>query len=330
MSPFEKKLLEMIRDNPDVSPSELVVLSGCSRSAVHAGLRKLLETGFIKKRGTSPQVYYSATENISATVQDSFVYKDPAAGLMFGMDGFRRWSDGRFGTITLSDKIHLYEENFTKYQQSKEKGLFFTMDASLKIPSADITFDSLRCFDLYTLQIDKETKRSKEAVLLEVVKGSGNPERMKALIHEYIESSVKNINTIIEKDAINAVAFVPPTATRKVQVMQLLKKSFAAHNYHKIDIVPIRRDFSGSNLLRLEQKQIASVENRIINARNTYKVVRSGKVYKKLLLVDDLVGSGATVNEIARKCKENALAEEVHCLCLVGINTKNLVVVRKL
>lgn len=57
--------------------------------------------------------------------------------------------------------------------------------------------------------------------------------------------------------------------------------------------------------------------------------MRTSEVYGKMLLVDDLVGSGATVNEIARKFKESGMVKEVHCLRLVGINSKKLVVVRK-
>ena len=326
---FEKKLLTLVQNNPDVSPAELVVLSGVSRSAVHNGLRVLLRDGFVAKRGVPPRVYYRAIDGVSEIVQDSFVYKDIAEGLLFGMDGFKRWYKGRFGDITLLNIVHLYEYSFSLYQREKECGLFFTMDASLKILSADIVFDSLCCFDLYTLRVGEEARRTKEAVLLEVVKGSGNKEKMRNLVSEYVTSSIEKINRVIEKEGIDGIAFVPPTATRKVQIMRLLEQEFTDCNYHKVDRVGIRRDFTGSNSFRREQKHIANVENRVINARNTYKVVRSGKSYKKLLLVDDLVGSGATVNEIARKFKEGGIAKEVHCVCLVGINSKKLVVVRK-
>ena len=327
---LERKLLDIIKDNPDVSPADLVALVGVSRSAVHSGLRVLLQRGFVEKRGTPPHVYYRVIDGVSEIVQDSFLYKDASGGLLFGMEGFAAWSGDRFDALPLADKVRLYEKGFTAYQQEKEGGLFFEMDASLKIPSADIVFDSLRCFDLYTLHIGEEAKRTKEAVLLEVVKGSGSPAKMKDLVQEYVASSVEKINTVIEKDGIDGVAFVPPTAMRKVQIMRILESVFADRNCHGVDRVAIRRDFTGSDSFRQEQKHIANVANRVVNARNTYRVTRSGKVYEKLLLVDDLVGSGATVNEIARKFKEAGIAKEVHCLCLVGINSKKLVVVRKM
>ena len=67
---------------------------------------------------------------------------------------------------------------------------------------------------------------------------------------------------------------------------------------------------------------------RIENAKETYVVRSTDRTYKKILVVDDLVGSGATLNEIALKCKEKQIADEVYGLCLVGINTKKLMVVR--
>ena len=327
---FERKLFKVIQDNPDVSPAELSSLVAASRSAVHSGLQVLLQRGFIEKQGAPPRVYYRAVDGVSEAVQDSFLYKNASGGLLFGMEGFAMWSEGRFGTLPLADKVRLYEESFAAYQQEKESGLFFEMDAGLKIPSADIVFDSLRCFDLYTLQVGEETKRTKAAVLLEVIKGSGSPAKMRDLVQGYVVSSVEKINTIIEKDGIDGVAFVPPTAMRKVQIMRMLESAFTDRNGHGVDCVGIRRDFTGSDSFRQEQKHIASVANRVTNARNTYRVTRSGTVYEKLLLVDDLVGSGATVNEIARKFKEAGVAKEVHCLCLIGINSKKLVVVRKM
>ena len=329
MNTSERKLLTAIQDNPDVSPGELVILVGLSRSTVQGGLRMLVRGGFVEKQGSSPQVRYRAVNGVSAVVQDSFIYRGVSGDLLFGTDGLRRWSEGRFEGKKFADIVYLYEDSFMAYQRKKEDELFFTMDASLKIPSSDIVFDTLRCLDLYTLRIGGETKRTKEAVLLEVAKGSGNPAKIKDLVHDYIVSSVKKINVVVGKEGVDGVAFIPPTAIRKVQIMRLLQTEFVNHNCHGADDVGIRRDFSDSNLLRQEQKHVASVKNRIINARNTYKVVRSGKSYKKLLLVDDLVGSGATVNEVARKFKESGVAEEVHCLCLVGINSKKLVVVRR-
>ena len=90
---------------------------------------------------------------------------------------------------------------------------------------------------MYTLQVGGETKRTKEAVLLEVVKGSGNPDKMKKLVRQYIESSIKNINIVVEKEGVDGIAFVPPTASRKVQIMRLLESEFDSRNCHKVDRV---------------------------------------------------------------------------------------------
>ena len=65
------------------------------------------------------------------------------------------------------------------------------------------------------------------------------------------------------------------------------------------------------------------------NARQTYRIRRVDRTYPSVLVVDDLMGSGATLNEIARKIKDAGIADKVYGVCIVGINTKKLVVERK-
>ena len=81
--------------------------------------------------------------------------------------------------------------------------------------------------------------------MLEVVKGSGNPKKMSSLVSGYISSAVKKINDGIQVVGADCIAFVPPTATRKIQVMRLLENEFADNKYHAVDTVKITRDFSG-------------------------------------------------------------------------------------
>lgn len=40
--------------------------------------------------------------------------------------------------------------------------------------------------------------------------------------------------------------------------------------------------------------------------------------YKKILLIDDFVGSGATFNQIATKLKKNGVTKQVYGLALTG------------
>ena len=54
------------------------------------------------------------------------------------------------------------------------------------------------------------------------------------------------------------------------------------------------------------QKTLNKLEDRIINARETIVVDDTSK-YTNILLIDDAVGSGATLNEVAKKIRQKGI-----------------------
>ena len=70
-----------------------------------------------------------------------------------------------------------------------------------------------------------------------------------------------------------------------------------------------------------EQKTIATVRGRIENASKTFEFFHD-KTCDAVLLVDDLVGSASTLNEIARKMKKKGLTNTIHALTMVGVSSK--------
>ena len=67
----------------------------------------------------------------------------------------------------------------------------------------------------------------------------------------------------------------------------------------------------------MPQKSLNKLEERINNAENTF-VIKGNISYKNLLLIDDAVGSGATLNQISGKIKRKKLAENIIALAVVG------------
>jgi len=65
------------------------------------------------------------------------------------------------------------------------------------------------------------------------------------------------------------------------------------------------------------QKSLGKIEERINNAEHTFAVNETVK-YKHLLLIDDAVGSGSTMNQIAGKIKQKGIAKKVTGLAVVG------------
>jgi predicted amidophosphoribosyltransferase len=54
------------------------------------------------------------------------------------------------------------------------------------------------------------------------------------------------------------------------------------------------------------QKTLNKLEDRVINARETISLNESGS-YENILLIDDAVGSGSTLNETAKKIRARGI-----------------------
>ena len=70
-------------------------------------------------------------------------------------------------------------------------------------------------------------------------------------------------------------------------------------------------------LIPVPQKSLNKFEERINNAENTFAISEKVK-YKHILLIDDAVGSGTTLNQIAGKLKRKGIAEKITGLAIVG------------
>ena len=69
--------------------------------------------------------------------------------------------------------------------------------------------------------------------------------------------------------------------------------------------------------IAIPQKALSKIEDRINNARVSI-MVNETRIFKTVLLIDDAVGSGATLNETALKLKEKKLANKVIGLAVTG------------
>jgi predicted amidophosphoribosyltransferase len=88
------------------------------------------------------------------------------------------------------------------------------------------------------------------------------------------------------------------------------------HNLLKIERPTIKVD-KIKNQIVVPQKALSKIFERIANAKNTFYVPNQKK-YKRVLIIDDAIGSGATINEIAIKLKEKKIASEIIGLAITG------------
>lgn len=68
----------------------------------------------------------------------------------------------------------------------------------------------------------------------------------------------------------------------------------------------------------MAQKSLSKISERIDNAAKTIFLSVQNSTYQNVLILDDAIGSGGTVNEIARKLKVFYGVNHCHAYAVVG------------
>jgi len=122
-----------------------------------------------------------------------------------------------------------------------------------------------------------------------------------------IENRIKNFVKLTKADAIG---FVSPTIRREVQLMKFIEK----YLHISLPVIEIRKV---SGIIPVPQKSLSKLDERIRNAENTFGITDQRK-FKHIVLIDDAVGSGATLNQLAGKIKNKGVGLKVSGLAVVG------------
>jgi predicted amidophosphoribosyltransferase len=125
-----------------------------------------------------------------------------------------------------------------------------------------------------------------------------------------VEEIKPKIISLIQKEKIDSVIFVPPTIKREVQFMKVLEKKLNLE-------LPVLKVEKIKTTIIVPQKTLKKIKDREENARATFEVLERTK-YKKTLIIDDAVGSGATINEIACKILDKKITKNIIGLSIVG------------
>jgi predicted amidophosphoribosyltransferase len=157
--------------------------------------------------------------------------------------------------------------------------------------------------DFYAIERFGKTRLG---TILHYAKQGQNKMLMKILIDEIKQK----VETIISEYNIDVVAFVPPTIKRETQLMKFLANGLKIN----LPVVEIQKI---GGIIPVPQKSLNKIEERINNAENTF-VVKGNVSYNNLLLIDDAVGSGSTLNQISGKFKQKGIANKIIGLAIVG------------
>lgn len=307
-----EKILKYLEQHKQASVKELVDYLEISRTAVSKQLSNLLFEKKITKIGKPPRVFYlldekKAEEDVieldsktKKIIEENYLIITPAGERKQGVDGFCYWC--RVNNLPVEKTAGEYIKTLKKYQTFRKNGL---LDGIQKFRGTfeKVNLNKIFYVDFYSIERFGKTKLGQ---LLLYAKQSQNKKLMKELANEIRPI----IDYLIRKYKIDAVGFIPPTVKREVQFMKELEK-----NLHlavkKISIVKIKTE------IIVPQKTLNKLQDRIENARKTIIVNEPGK-YQNILLIDDAVGSGATLNETAGQIRARKTAKRVIGLSITG------------
>lgn len=297
-----QKIIKYIQENGQVTGSELVDYLSITDRAVRKQLKYLLDNARLVKTGKPPKVYYSIpsqtstikegqdkldfTDKISQKlIKDNFLYITPRGTILEGLEGFVVWCQER--KLDPIKTAVTYQETINKYQKYRKQGL---IDGMYKMKSSfdNIALDKVFYIDFYAIEVFGKTKLGQ---LLLFAKQSQNRE----LINQLADTVKPTVLKLISKYNIDGVGFIPPTVKRELQLIKQLQKRLNLDT-RKLVISKVKTPVA------VPQKTLSKIDDRIINARETI-VVEGNDKYNNILLIDDAIGSGSTLNETAKKIR---------------------------
>lgn len=309
------KVVQLLQKKGQLSVQELSEILKVSRQYVHRLLLDLEEKQLIKKIGMAPKVYYALQEKViepKSTIisyevenflQNHFIIIDALGQKLEGMAAMEYWCNKQ--NLPIAKTIEEFLITRKKYLAFYNENSF--IDGLEKLRSTKgidaIGVDHLYYLDFYAIERFGKTRLG---TLMHYAKQGQNKGLMKIIVHEIKQ----RIQKLIHDNAVDAVVFVPPTIGRKVQIMDVLQKLLA------IDKPNFKVEKIKTQII-VPQKALSKIFERVANAKNTF-VIPMQKKYNHILIIDDAIGSGATINEIALKIKEKKLAKTITGLAITG------------
>lgn len=313
---IKESLIELFERNAVVSVKEITERLFVSKQAVHSALNQLIEDGFVQKLGRAPKTVYRkktkselpenddyelSSDQLNFLIQE-FILITEIGDIIEGIQAFSYWCKQR--NLPVKKTVIEFIETKKKYT-SYFNNNFINGSAKLNNTKefSKIWITKLFYKDFYAIERFGKTRLG---TLLHYAKQG----QSKLLMLKLVDEIKFDLHQFIEENEIDAIAFVPPTIRREVQLMKFLETHLKI-NRPMLSIQKI------SGIIPVPQKSLNKMNERIRNADNTFAVTDSGR-YNRVLLIDDAVGSGATLNQIAAKMIQKGSAKEIYGLAIVG------------
>lgn len=299
METTKQKIVEYVKERGSVSAKDIVEYICISKQAIFLHLKYLIENNFLTKIGTPPRVFYiinedkkdnfniTFSEDIKKIINENFLFITSIGKIKEGVEGFVSWCSSN--KLEPNKTAKEYVNTLKKYDKYRLKSGLIDGTQKIKDSFDKIFLNKIFYLDFYSIERFGKTKLGK---LLLYSKQSQDKKLIKSLslwVKDRILSLIKEYN-------IDAVCFIPPTVKRETQFMKELEKNLNL-GLKKIKVVKIKLDIA------VPQKTLNKIEDRVKNAASTFFVNDKG-FYGNILIIDDAVGSGSTLNIMAKKIKQ--------------------------
>jgi hypothetical protein len=316
-----QKIQKLFSQSEDWTVVQLTKELNVSKQLIHRILNDFIADGTLIKLGLPPKTVYRSLLYASLVQEEALLpldapkHKDAdflqahflliteTGEYLEGLNGFTIWCQKR--DLPLEKTIKEFKETRKKYAAFYNvNGLVNGIEKIKTTKGFDaIYIDQLYYLDFYAIERFGKTKLG---AILHFAKQGQN----KFLMHILLDAIKKQVFEFIKNHKIDAVGFVPPTIKRELQLMHFIQHGLEL----KLPIVQIQKI---SGRIAVPQKSLNKIDERINNANKTFTIPELNR-YNKILLIDDAVGSGATLNQIARKIKEKKIAKHIDAIALVG------------
>ncbi len=313
---IKEQIIIYLNQNKKASVENLRKEFSISRQIVHRHLKDLMNAGLITKVGSPPTVYYVLFQkeelpdfNLKPEEKDFlekyYLWISPRGEMFYGAEGFVRWA----GSVKQMNVFNKLVEEFVEIRTEANKYLQADnlIDATFKLED---TFGTTALEKLYYLDFYALPKYGKTPIGQLVL--YAKQAQQEQLIKELVQRAQKPLEAIIKNLSIDAVAFIPPTIRRQLQFL----KVFEDRLHLTLPSIKLIKAYKGQ--IPIAQKTLSKLEQRIENARDSIYIRDTNQQYTNVLLIDDAVGSGASMNEVAKKLLDHGIAQKVFGFSLVG------------
>jgi DNA-binding Lrp family transcriptional regulator len=291
-----------------VRTKEIVEKFNISATMIHRHLKKLLEGNFIEKHGVPPYVSYNAKvaktkkQTTEDVLESEWLTVLPDGEQIKGLKGFIGWCQKR--EFSYEKKKQEYDKIIKQYDAFRQDNYIDATEKFSALFPRKKVLKKVFYLDFFSYPIFGRTKWGQKVLYAKL---SENPYQLQEV---YVWANPQ-IKKIIKKYNINAVVYIPHSLNRRRPFLPGLRKFLNLSLFE----IPLFKQYKD---LVIAQKTLKKTSDRIENAEKTIFIDPYFSGYTgNILLIDDAVGSGATLQKTAEKFHKIGI-KNIFGLALVG------------